>query len=127
MNNQDGYGAGTLTDFRVGSDGIVTGAFSNGLSRQLGQVVLANFANPQGLVADADNIYRVGPNSGNPNVTTPGTLGTGSIVGGALELSNVDITKEFINMVTATTAFSAAGKVITTSNQLLGELLNILR
>lgn len=127
MKDQDGYPPGSLIDFSVGPNGIITGTFSNGLTRPLGQIVLASFANPEGLIADSNNLYRVGPDSGEAAVLTPGSLGAGTLTGGALELSNVDITKEFINMVTATTAFSAAGKVITTSNQMLQELLALTR
>ncbi|MFA5865093.1 MAG: flagellar hook-basal body complex protein [Phycisphaerae bacterium] len=127
MNDGNGYPAGTLNNFSIGSDGIIYGEFSNGLSRSLGQVALADFTNPEGLIADSQNNYRAGPNSGQPNITTPGALGTGTIINGALELSNVDITKEFVNMISATTAFSAAGKVITTSNQLLAQLLNMMQ
>jgi len=127
VQSRDGCSAGTLNDFSVGSNGVIMGTFTNGLSRSLGQVVLANFSNPQGLISEGDNNYRVGPNSGEPAITTPGRLGAGTLSGGALELSNVDLTKEFVNMVTATTAFSASGKVISTSTQMLSELLSIMR
>jgi flagellar hook protein FlgE len=127
MNTQDGCAAGTLNDFSIGNDGTIIGNFSNGLTRPLGQILLANFTNPEGLIAQGDNNYITGPNSGEPSIVTPGSMGAGTLIGGALELSNVDITREFINMVTATTAFSASGKVISTSNQLLSELLTMLR
>lgn len=127
MNTQDGCAAGTLNDFSIGNDGTIIGNFSNGLSRSLGQVLLANFSNPEGLISQGNNNYISGPNSGEPSIVTPGSMGVGTLIGGALELSNVDITREFINMVTATTQFSASGKVISTSNQLLNELLTMLR
>jgi flagellar hook protein FlgE len=127
MTQQDGYPTGTLTDFSVGGDGVLTGTFSNGLNRQLGQVALATFTNPEGLVGGVNNLFYVGANSGQPIVTTPDTLGSGQVVGGALELSNVDLTREFIGLITASTGFSASGRVISTSNDLLNELLTLAR
>jgi len=127
MTVQDGYATGTLNNFAIGQDGIITGTFSNGLTRSLGQVALATFTNPEGLVAESNNIFSIGPNSGNPIITTPETLGAGRILGGALELSNVDLTREFIGLITASTGFSASGRVLSTSNELLNELLLIAR
>jgi len=127
MTTQDGYGAGTLSNFAVGSDGVIIGTFSNGLTRSLGQIALATFTNPEGLVADVNNLYKIGPNSGQPMITTPQTLGAGTVLSGALELSNIDLTREFIGLITATTGFSASGRVISTSNDLLNELLMIAR
>ncbi len=127
MTTQDGFASGTLTTFSVGDDGVITGTFSNGLTRNLGQVVLATFTNYEGLIASANNLYLVGPNSGNAIVTVPATLGAGRILGGTLELSNVDLTREFIGLITASTGFSASGRVLSTSNDLLNELLLIAR
>jgi len=114
-------------DFSVGNDGIILGSFSNGMNRQLGQIVMANFSNPEGLIAQANNNFIAGPDSGEPGNNTPGNFGLGTLLGGTLELSNVDLTQEFITMVSATTAFSAAGKVISTSNQMLSELMTLIR
>jgi flagellar hook protein FlgE len=111
----------------VGTDGIITGSFSNGQTRRLGQVALATFTNPEGLVGGANNLFGVGPNSGEPIIAAPQTLGAGRIMGGALELSNVDLTREFIGLITASTGFSASGRVLSTSNDLLNELLLIAR
>jgi len=127
MTTQDGYGAGTLSNFAVGNDGVIIGTFSNGLTRDLGQIALATFSNPEGLVADINNLFKIGANSGQPMITTPQTLGAGSVLAGALELSNIDLTREFIGLITATTGFSASGRVISTSNELLNELLMIAR
>lgn len=124
---QDGYTSGTLTSFSVGTDGVITGVFSNGLNRTLGQIALATFANPEGLIVGTNNTYLVGPNSGQAMVAAPQTLGSGRVLSGALELSNVDLTREFIGLITATTGFSAAGRIISTSNDLLNELLMIAR
>lgn len=127
MTNQDGFPAGTLTSFGVGNDGVIYGGFSNGLTRPLGQVAMATFTNPEGLVGSVNNLFLVGPNSGEPIITSPGELGAGRVIGGALEMSNVDLTREFIGLITATTGFSAAGRVISTSNDMLNELLRIAR
>jgi flagellar hook protein FlgE len=124
MGNQDGEGIGSLTTFSVGANGDVTGQFTNGLTKTLGQVVLANFNNPDGLVALGNNLYNSGPNSGTPLIGGATANGTGSVESGALEQSNVDLSREFINLIIASTSFSASSKVISTSDQLLTNLLN---
>jgi flagellar hook protein FlgE len=120
---QDGSPLGTLSSFAITETGIISGAFSNGLTRNLGQVALAQFTNPGGLVDIGNNNFRVGPNSGDPLITTPLSFGTGRLIGGALELSNVDLSNEFINMILASTGYSAASRVITTTDELLDQLL----
>ncbi len=125
--SQDGFIAGTLQDFSIGSDGIIIGSFDNGLTRQLGQVVLATFRNYEGLVAQADNLYTTGPNSGSPLIKKAMELGAGSITAAALEMSNVDLSREFINLIISSTGFSASSRVIQTSNQLLTELMALTR
>lgn len=125
--SQDGSAIGTLEDFAIGSDGTITGTFTNGLLRTVGQVVLATFSNPQGLVDVGGNLYGLSGNSGNPTVVSPGSGRAGRIVGGALELSNVDLSEEFINLVTASTGFSASSRVLTTSDRLIQELLAVVR
>jgi flagellar hook protein FlgE len=124
MASQDGSAVGTLTSFSVGSDGKVTGTFTNGLSKTLGQLALANFANPDGLVDEGNSNYQAGANSGVATIGAPTTQGTGTIQSGALEQSNVDLSKEFINLIIASTGFSSSSKVISTSDELLTELLN---
>ena len=120
---QDGSPIGTLSNFSIGEDGVISGSFTNGLNRSLGQVALAKFSNPEGLVDTGNNLFRNGPNSGTPLITKPLGFGTGRIVGGALELSNVDLSQEFINMILASTGFSAASRVITTTDELINQLL----
>ena len=120
---QDGSAIGTLSNFSIGEDGIITGAFTNGLNRSIGQVALAKFSNPEGLVDAGNNLYRNGPNSGTPLIANPLDFGTGRVVGGALELSNVDLSQEFINMIQASTGYSAASRVITTADELINQLL----
>lgn len=124
---QDGSPAGTLNDFSVSADGTIVGTFSNGITRVLGQVALATFSNYEGLIDDGNGCYKAGPNSGVPVVGSPLQSGAGAVVGGALETSNVDISREFINMIIMSTGFSASSRVITTSNQLLTELLGMMR
>lgn len=127
MAEQDGYPPGTLIGYAVGVDGTVAGAFSNGMTHTLGQVALATFANDAGLVAEAQNLYAMGLNSGPAVVKEPGTLGAGMIRGGALEMSNVDLAREFIGLITSSTAYQAASRVISTSNEMLDQLLLTLR
>lgn len=127
MTHQDGNAIGTLNDFSIGDDGTITGSFTNGQTRTLGQVAIATFANPLGLQDNGGNTYSQGANSGQAVIAAPLTLGAGSIRAGALEQSNVDLSKEFINMIVASTGFSAASRVITTSDQLITELLNSSR
>ncbi|MBN8645063.1 MAG: flagellar hook-basal body complex protein [Planctomycetes bacterium] len=124
---QDGSPIGTLTTFSVGDDGTLTGGFSNGLVRTIGQLALANFNNPEGLVDVGNNQFRAGPNSGNPVVTTATQFGTGRTIGGALEQSNVDLSQQFIEMIQSSTGYSAASRVISTSDQLLQQLLAVVR
>ncbi len=125
--SQDGSPIGTLEDFSVGADGIITGVFSNGLLRSLGQIPVATFANPEGLEELGGNMYRLTPNSGTPVVVAPTTGGSGRIVGRALELSNVDLAEEFVNLISASTGFSASSRVLSTSDQMIQELLATVR
>jgi flagellar hook protein FlgE len=125
--SQDGYPPGTLTNYSVGNDGTISGVFSNGQARTLGQIALATFANEAGLVAESDNLYSVAPNSGTATILAPGALGAGNIRGGALEMSNVDLSREFIGLVTSSTAFQANSRVISVTSQMLDQLLLALR
>lgn len=127
MDNQNGFATGTLNGFNVGSNGIVTGTFSNGQTKSLGQLVLAQFDNPAGLVDLGGNLYAPGANSGTPTVGAPLELNAGAVRSGTLELSNVDLSREFINLIISSTGFTAASRVISTSDQLLTELLNTAR
>lgn len=120
---QDGASLGTLADFSVGIDGVLTGGFTNGLTRTIGQLAIGSFTNPEGLIDVGNNLFRVGPNSGTPLETKPLQFGTGRIIGGALELSNVDLSQEFINMILTSTGYTASSRVIDTTNQLLQTLL----
>ncbi len=124
---QDGVGLGILAAFSVGEDGVISGAFTNGQSRTIGQVALATFANPEGLIDAGDSLFLTGPNSGAALVTSPLQFGAGRVVGGALELSNVDLGAEFINMILTTTGYSASSRVITATDELLQQLVALIR
>jgi len=124
---QDGSPIGTLVEFNIGEDGIVVGAFSNGLIRDLGQVAMATFTNPEGLVDAGNQLFGIGPNSGSPVIASPLTFGAGRIISSALELSNVDLSAEFINLILASTGYSASTRIITTANDLMQQLLLIGR
>jgi len=125
--SQDGFQAGTLQDYAVGPDGVIVGSFDNGLTRELGQVVLATFRNYEGLVAQSDNLWNPGPNSGQAIIKKPMELGAGTISPASLELSNVDLSREFINLIISSTGFSASSRVIQTSDRLLNELMMMTR
>lgn len=124
---RNGSPIGSLSGFGIGADGTITGSYSNGLTRTLGRVVVAKFSSNEGLVDDGNNTYRVGADSGNAQILNPGSLGAGKIVSGSLELSNVDLSNEFIKMVQASTGFSANSRVIRTVDELMQQLLVIGR
>jgi flagellar hook protein FlgE len=124
---QDGSAPGTLTSFIIGEDGKVRGVFSNGVSRDLGQIRLARFANPGGLEQRGENLFAAGVNSGLPIEGNPGEQGTGSIIAGAVELSNTDIGASLIDLILASTQYRGNTRVITAAQQLLDELLNLRR
>jgi flagellar hook protein FlgE len=98
---QDGRGSGTLVNFNIGSDGTITGSFSNGKTATIGQIALASFADEQGLSHQGNNDFTPTLASGQPTIGGPGTGGLGTISGGALEQSNVDIATEFANLIIA--------------------------
>jgi flagellar hook protein FlgE len=126
--DQDGYTMGVLESISIGADGVITGDFTNGTSRALAQVALADFTNPAGLMRDAGNGWMTTPNSGSPVIRRPGA-GTqvGSISAGTLEMSNVDIAQEFTNMIVAQRGFQANARTVTTSDEMLVELVNLKR
>jgi flagellar hook protein FlgE len=123
----DGYMAGTLTQYQVGDDGVVTGIFSNGQNLALGQIATATFNNPSGLEKLGDSVYRTSSNSGLAEIGVPGSGGRGPLIAGALEMSNVDLALEFTNLIIAQRGFSANSKVITASDEMLQDLVNIKR
>jgi flagellar hook protein FlgE len=127
MDSQDGRAPGTLIGYSVGKDGVITGTYDNDVEQVFGQVALATFTNPEGLVGLEDNTFAESANSGQAVVVAPQTLGAGRIEAGRLEQSNVDLPREFIGLITASTGFSAAGRVVRTADELLQELLMLVR
>lgn len=126
--SEDGVAAGTLTGFSVVSNtGEIYGTYSNGLQELLGQVAVAKFVNPTGLTRYGQNLWEASLNSGEPDIGMAGTNGRGTLTAGYLEASNVDLAEEFTNMILAQRGFQAASRVITASDEMLQELVNIKR
>lgn len=125
--NQDGRAAGTLQSFTIGADGTLLGSFSNGLKQPIGRIALASFSNPGGLEKAGSSTYRTTVNSGAAQVGAAGTNGRGTLTGGALEMSNVDLSAEFTSLIIAQRGFQANSRVITTSDEVLQELVNLKR
>jgi flagellar hook protein FlgE len=122
---QDGKGAGQLNNVSVGSDGLVTATFSDGTTEQLGKVMIANFANPNGLRQLGDSRWGATGLSGDPIVSEAGAGSAGSIQSGALEEANVDITEELVSLISAQRNFSANAKAIETSNNMNDTIVNL--
>jgi flagellar hook protein FlgE len=122
-----GYGAGDLQSVSVGTDGVITGQYSNGEVIPLYRVALAKFQNVQGLYKEGGNLYRETRLSGVPITAKPGTNGLGNISPNSLEQSNVDIATEFVKMITTQRGFQANSKIITVTDQMLSELINLKR
>ena len=127
MTATDGSTAGNLQQFRIGPDGSVIGVFSNGLKKTMAKVALANFNNPGGLEKIGDTCFRTTTNSGLAQVGVAGSGGRGELVGGALEMSNVDLAQEFTSLIVAQRGFQANSRVITSSDEMLQELVNLKR
>lgn len=125
--SQNGQSAGSLQSFAINSDGTLIGTFSNGLKQPIGRVAMANITNPSGLEKSGSSLYRVTVNSGEAQIGFPGTGGRGVLSGGSLEMSNVDLSQEFTNLIVAQRGFQANSRVITTSDELLQELVNLKR
>lgn len=124
---QNGYPMGYLENFKIDQSGVITGVYSNGTNRALGQLALASFTNPGGLEKAGENTYVVTNNSGDPRIGESGVAGKGKIIAGALEMSNVDLAEEFTDMIITQRGFQANSKSITTSDQMLQELLTLKR
>ena len=124
---QDGYAAGSLDSPTIDTSGIIVGKFSNGRTQNLGQVALATFNNPGGLTRVGDTLFSTSNNSGNPSVGTSGTGGRGTLTPGSLEMSNIDLAEQFSKMIITQRGFQANSKIITTSDTMLEELVNLKR
>ncbi|MCQ1527995.1 flagellar hook protein FlgE [Lutispora saccharofermentans] len=127
ITNKSGYKQGYLDTFSIGPSGEITGIFTNGQSRIIGQVALAGFKNPAGLEKIAENMYQVSSNSGEAIYGLPGSGGLGALNPGTLEMSNVDISREFTEMISTQRGFQANSRIITTSDEMLQELVNMKR
>jgi flagellar hook protein FlgE len=124
---QDGYAPGAIQTISVDQDGQIVGLFTNGQTRTLGQVLLADFISPWGLTKMGKSLYAESANSGQPTLGTPGSGGRGKISSNSLEMSNVDMASEFVKMIITQRAYQANARVITTSDELLQELIMIKR
>ncbi len=124
---QDGYSTGSLESFNINDDGDIVGVFSNGRTDLIAKIALATFNNPAGLTDVGGSLFVNSANSGSPMVGEANTGGRGSIVSGALEMSNVDLAEEFTKMIVAQRGFQANARVITTTDQILNELVNLKR
>lgn len=122
---QDGYTSGRLSGLTVASDGVVQGRYSNGQTRNLGQVVLANFANPNGLHSQGGNLWTETTTSGQPLIGTPNSGSLGALQSAAVEESNVDLTAELVNMITAQRNYQANAQSIKTQDQIMQTLINL--
>ena len=125
--SQNGYAAGTLQGISVDEQGVVTGAFTNGELPPLFQLALADFPNYQGLDAIGDSLYSESRASGQATPGIPGNGKLGLVSPSSLEMSNVDLATEFVKMITTQRAFQASSRVITTSDEILQELINLKR
>lgn len=124
---QDGSAAGTLQSFSVGQDGTIVGSYSNGRNRVVGQIALATFTNPEGLEKAGGSSYRDSINSGLAQIGAAGQGGRGLLSAGTLEMSNVDLASEFTSLIVAQRGFQANSRVVTTSDEILQEVVNLKR
>jgi flagellar hook protein FlgE len=125
--SQDGYPAGNLKNMSISENGVITGVFTNGQTRAIGQIALAKFTAPDGLAKLGRNLYAESFDSGQPLIGMANTAGLGRVLSNSLELSNVDLADEFVKMISAQRGFEANSKIITTTDELLQELVNLKR
>jgi flagellar hook protein FlgE len=125
--SQNGSTSGVLRSFAIGADGTVSGVYSNGSSKSLGQLAIAAFSDPKGLIAASDNRFRTSTASGAAIIGTAGEAGRGSINAGTLEMSNVELSQEFTNLILAQRGFQASSRIITTSDEMIQDLVNLKR
>ncbi|CDG18035.1 flagellar hook protein FlgE [Xenorhabdus doucetiae] len=121
----DGYTAGTFTSYRIENDGKIYGNYSNDQKQVLGQIVMANFANPEGLSAQGDNVWAESASSGSPVVGIAGSGNFGKFISGALEASNVDMSQELVNMIVAQRNYQSNAQTIKTQDQILQTLVSM--
>ena len=124
---QDGYSTGSLVSLNVDNTGIIKGLFSNGQTSSLYQVAMADFLAPTGLTRQGQNLFAESATSGQPVIGTATTGGFGTIIGQSLELSNVDLAEQFVALIQTQQAFQASARMITTTDDLLTEAVNLVR
>jgi flagellar hook protein FlgE len=124
---QDGYSQGVMNYWSVSDRGVITGTYTNGQSSQIAQTALAMFMNPQGLVKVGKTCFEESANSGSAKITAPGENGAGTIKGASIEMSNVDLSEEFVNLIRSQRGLQANTRAITTSDQMLETLINLKR
>lgn len=122
---QNGYKPGDLVSYQINDDGTVVGNYSNEQTQLLGQIVLANFANNEGLASEGDNVWSATQSSGVALLGTAGTGNFGTLTNGALEASNVDLSKELVNMIVAQRNYQSNAQTIKTQDQILNTLVNL--
>lgn len=125
--SQDGFAAGTLSSLTVAQDGTISGIYTNGRTIPIGQIALANFSNLQGLFSAGSGLYSETSESGVPVIGDPNTGVFGTVSAFTLELSNVDLATEFVNLISMQRAYQANTKIITTGDQLLADVVNLVR
>src|SRR5476649_1815919 len=122
---QDGYAAGQMTGYQINNDGTISGVYSNQQTQLLGQIVLSNFSNPEGLKSEGDNVWSSTQSSGQPITGVAGAGGFGNMTSGALEASNVDLSKELVNMIVAQRNYQSNAQTIKTQDSILNTLVNL--
>lgn len=125
--HQDGYTNGALESYAIDQNGTIVGSFSNGLTRNLGRIALAKFSNPAGLQRSGSTMFVETPNSGSAQVSAAGIAGYGVLSPSSLEMSNVDLSEEFTDMIITQRGFQANSRIITSSDEMLQELVNLKR
>ncbi|MCB1315943.1 MAG: flagellar hook protein FlgE [Leptospiraceae bacterium] len=124
---QDGYPMGYLESFAIDNTGTITGTYSNGVKEPLARIALANFTNPAGLTKEGETKFSYSINSGNPIIGEAGVAGRGKVNAGLLEMSNVDLAEQFTDMIVTQRGFQANSRTITTSDQMIQEVLGLKR
>ncbi len=126
-NTQDGYTAGTIGGLSFNDDGILTASYTNGVTKNLAQVAVAKFENNEGLFKAGNNLFKESRNSGAPNIGAPNAAGRGKVFAKSIEASTTDIASEFVNLIQMQRAFQANSRTLSTSDELMQEVLNIKR
>jgi len=127
LSARDGAGPGMFVTFSIDRSGIISGLYSNGTRRTIGQIALAGFKNPGGLLRSTSNAYETSANSGEPVISIPGTNGLGTVNAGFLEAANVDLAQQFTDLIVASRGFQANSRVVTVADEMLQELVNLKR